>query len=303
MFGFRRRAAASPRTGRCARHQGRTPTTVDRHERRAAADRHLRDTAGVLLPGRPIGARGQSGPVRATNRGVQPVEAPRAVRGAHGGVRARCRSVVRGTRTRSEHTTWERDEAPEPYVELPVRAMPPRAAVLVLHGGKADSLRSGRSRTSSPSAACSRSCAPSPRWATTSPSGSCATATGAGTTPPRTRWPTCEFALDDDRRALRPGARRARRPLDGRSRRAARRRPPVGPRRRGPRALAPRRRAGRAARRPRPRRAARHPRPHHQPARVGPVRRPRRARRPARGVPAVPCSGHGMLRARRSGTG
>ena len=32
------------------------------------------------------------------------------------------------------------DEATEPYVELPTRAEPPRAAILVLHGGKADSL-------------------------------------------------------------------------------------------------------------------------------------------------------------------
>jgi dienelactone hydrolase len=40
----------------------------------------------------------------------------------------------------SEHHDTGSDEAPGPYVDLPVRAAPPRAAILVLHGGKADSL-------------------------------------------------------------------------------------------------------------------------------------------------------------------
>ena len=57
-------------------------------------------------------------------------------------------------------------------------------------------------------------------------------------------------------------------------------------RRGGPRAVAPRHRTGRAARRPRPRGAARHPRPHHQPASVGAVRDPGAPVRPPGGVPA-----------------
>jgi len=31
------------------------------------------------------------------------------------------------------------EAATEPYVDVPARAEPPRAAILVLHGGKADS--------------------------------------------------------------------------------------------------------------------------------------------------------------------
>ncbi len=198
--------------------------------------------------------------------------------GVHGGVRVRCRSVVQRERVaRSKHQDMEltRPRA----VRRPARPgrRPARAAILVLHGGKADSRAPGRVPPARPSGECSRSCAPLARSATISPSGSCGTATAAGTTSRRIPWPTSQFALDAIGAALRPGPGRARRPLDGRSRRVARRRAPIGARCRGARAVAARRRTGRAARRPRPRGAARHPRSDHEPAGVGPVRRPARA--------------------------
>lgn len=53
----------------------------------------------------------------------------------HGGARVRCRDVALPT----QHERVGDRAVPEPYVEFPERSTRPRAAVLVLHGGKAES--------------------------------------------------------------------------------------------------------------------------------------------------------------------